>query len=138
MTSRESMARAKTPGESPAPHFDMEILIGYILLGGVLASVGLLVTGLLWHRVRVGDWHFDYALKGGNLSDFLLNSLDPITSGGMRPRVLVNLGVCALLLTPYLRVLASLLYFMLVKQNWKYTLITSLVFLTLTYSLFIR
>jgi len=43
-----------------------------------------------------------------------------------------------LLLTPYARVLASMLYFALVERNRKYTAFTTFVLLTLTYSLFLR
>ncbi len=55
-----------------------------------------------------------------------------------RPRLLVSLGIAALLLTPYLRVLASLLFFAFVEHNWKYSLFTGFVLAVLTYSLFLR
>ena len=43
-----------------------------------------------------------------------------------------------LLLTPYVRVLASMLYFALVERNLKYSVFTAFVLLVLTYSLFLR
>ena len=32
----------------------MDAVIGYVLLGGVLLSVALLVAGLFWHWVKTG------------------------------------------------------------------------------------
>jgi len=61
-----------------------------------------------------------------------------LAAGAWRPRLLVNLGLVVLLLTPYARVLASMLYFALVERNRKYTAFTTFVLLTLTYSLFLR
>ena len=43
-----------------------------------------------------------------------------------------------LLLTPLVRVLASLLFFALAERNWKYALFTGFVLAVLTYSLFLR
>jgi uncharacterized membrane protein len=40
------------------------------------------------------------------------------------------------MLTPYVRVLASMLYFVLVERNVKYGLFTGFVLAVLTYSLF--
>ena len=42
-----------------------------------------------------------------------------------------------LLLTPYVRVLASLLYFAFAARNWKYALFTGFVLAVLSYSLFL-
>jgi len=41
------------------------------------------------------------------------------------------------LLTPYVRVLASMIFF-LVERNWKYSVFTFFVFAVLTYSLFLQ
>jgi len=51
---------------------------------------------------------------------------------------LINLGIAVLILTPYVRILASVLYFAFVARNWKYTLFTASVLGVLTYSLFGR
>jgi uncharacterized membrane protein len=56
----------------------------------------------------------------------------------VRPRLLISLGIVALLLTPYLRVLASMLFFAVVEHNWKYTAFTAFVLIVLTYSLVLR
>ena len=42
------------------------------------------------------------------------------------------------MLTPYVRVLVSILYFAFSERNWKYALFTGFVFSVLTFSLFLR
>ena len=56
----------------------------------------------------------------------------------LSPRLLVILGVAVLLFTPFLRVLASVVFFAAVERNWKYTVFTSFVLIVLTYSLLMR
>jgi uncharacterized membrane protein len=58
--------------------------------------------------------------------------------GGWSPGAFVNGGIAALLLTPYLRVLASLLYFALIERNLKFVFFTGVVLAVLTHSLFLR
>jgi len=116
----------------------MDTLVGYILLGGVLVSLVLVGAGIVWHWVRSGDPRFDYALAGTTVFQFLVADFRALASGELRPRLLLNLGIAVLLLTPYLRVLASMTYFALVERNAKYTLFTAFVLGTLTYSLLFR
>ena len=119
-------------------HLDMEGLIGYILLGGVLLSAALLAIGFVWRWVRSGNLQFQYTVAGMNFFEFVLSSLRQMTSHDLRPRVMVNMGIVVLMLTPFVRVLASVFYFALVERNWKYTLFTGFVLCVLTYSLFLR
>ena len=119
-------------------HFDMEILIGYILLVGVLLSMALLIIGLAWHWATTGHLRLEYPIMGMNLFEFVHISLRQIASGAIHPRLMVNLGIAVVMFTPYVRVLASMLYFALVERNGKYTLFTGFVFSVLTYSLFLR
>ena len=119
-------------------HFDMEILIGYILLVGVLLSVALLAIGLIWRWERSGNLRFQHTIVGMNFFEFVLMSLRQMGSHELRPRVMLNMGVAVLMLTPFVRVLASACYFALVQRNWKYTLFTGFVLAVLTYSLFLR
>jgi len=119
-------------------HFDMEILIGYILLVGVLLSAALLAIGFIWRWERSGNLRFQHAIVGMNFFEFVLTSLRQMASHDLRPRVMVNMGIAVLMLTPFVRVLASVFYFALVQRNWKYTLFTGFVLSVLTYSLFLR
>ena len=121
-----------------AAHLAMEILIGYILLVGVLLSTILLIIGLAWHWARTGHLRFEYPIVGMNLFEFISLDVRQIVSGPFRPMLIVNLGIAVVMFTPYIRVLASMLYFAWVERNQKYTLFTGFVLTALTYSLFLR
>ena len=120
------------PGK-PDRSIGMETLIGYILLVGVVISIALLLAGTIWHWFTTRTLRLDYEIKSNNLWDFLVTSF---TTGALTPKTVVDLGISVLLLTPYLRVLASMLYFLFAERNWKYSLFTFFVFSVLSYSLF--
>lgn len=121
-----------------AARFDMEGLVGYILLAGVLVSMALVATGVTWRWIATGHAAFDYSITGMNVFEFVLTDIRQVADHAVRPRLLVNLGIAVLMLTPYARVLASMLYFVLVERNGKYAVFTGFVFSVLTYSLFLR
>lgn len=130
---------AKQPRTPVVTHgFDMEILVGYVLLGGVLLSMTLIVIGLLWRWALTGHLGVDYAIAGRDLFDFAAHELHGVANDDLRPRRLINLGFLCLMLTPYVRVLASMVYFAVTARNWKYTVFTGIVFMVLTYSLFLN
>ena len=117
---------------------DIEILVGFLLLGGVLLSIVLILVGLAWHWARTGSLELDYTIAGMNLFQFVVTDVRLLISDAVRPRLFINLGIAVLMLTPYARVLVSIFYFAFVEQNWKYTLFTGFVLSVLTYSLFLR
>jgi uncharacterized membrane protein len=121
-----------------ATHVGMESVVGYILLGGVSLSVALIIGGLAWHWVTTGQLQFEYSIGGMDLVRFISSDLQQLVAGPMRPRYLINLGIAVLILTPYVRILASVLYFAFAAHNWKYALFTAFVLGALTYSLFGR
>lgn len=116
----------------------MDAILGYLLLSGVIVSVLLIASGLLWHYFRTGHFWLDHPLAGMNLFQFSANELRLATEQQMRPRTMVDLGIVVLMFTPYARVLASMVYFIAVLKNWKYSLFTAIVLAVLTYSLFLR
>jgi uncharacterized membrane protein len=116
----------------------MDTLVGWILLDGVLLSLGLLVIGMCWRWERAGTLSLDYQLAGMNLFEFVLTEVRMATHGELRPRLMINLGIAVLMLTPYLRVVVSLAYFLVALKNWKYASFTAVVLVILTYSLFLR
>ena len=118
--------------------FDMQTLVGWILLSGVLASISLLIAGTVWQWFSAGTLEAEFKIEGADLYQFVLATLRRIFSGHWRPQTLIALGVCVLLLTPYVRVLASMLSFLFAERNWKYTLFTLFVLCVLTYTLFLR
>jgi uncharacterized membrane protein len=117
---------------------EMDVLVGYILLSGVLLSMALIVAGLIWKFIQTGGVRLNYELGGMNLFQFVVSEIHLAVFGQMRPRLLVNMGIAVLMLTPFFRVLASAVYFLAILKNWKYTVFTVFVLLVLTGSLFLR
>ncbi len=131
-------ARAKLEREARQEH-EMELLVGYLLLSGVLLSILLVVTGMAWEYVKTGSLHLNYLIAGMNFFQFLVGDLRAIlTPSLIGPRAFVNLGIAALLFTPYIRVVSSMVFFAAAEKNWKYTAFTAFVGVVLTYSLFLR
>ena len=124
------------------PHTDkstgMDMWIGSILSIGVILSAVFLLAGLIWRWVVTGHPELQYTIQGTNLFQFWLNDIHQATVGAFRPRLLVNIGIALLMMTPYLRVIASFAYFLFVERNIKYTVFTGFVLMVLTYSLFLR
>lgn len=116
----------------------MDVLLGYLLLSGVALSMLLIVIGLVWHYFRTGHLWLDHPLAGMNLFQFSAHELRLATTEQVRPRTVVDLGLVVLMFTPYARVVASMVYFIAVLKNWKYSLFTAIVLGVLTFSLFLR
>jgi uncharacterized membrane protein len=57
-------------------------------------------------------------------------------SSGLSSLTLVSLGIVTLMLTPYLRVIAAVVYYT-VERDWKYVMITTIVFLVITAGLIV-
>jgi uncharacterized membrane protein len=125
-------------GGETKQEFDMDLVVGYILLIGVTASLVLVMAALIWRWAETRTLAFDYKLSGMNLFQLIINEVGLAVHGTLRPRQLLSLGIAMLMLTPFIRVLASMVYFMAALRNWKYSLFTSIVLVTLTYSLFLR
>ena len=116
----------------------MEVQVSHILIGGTVLSVALISAGLLWKYIESGGLRLDYELAGMNPFQFVASEIHLLVVGETRPRLLINMGIVVLMLTPFLRVLASMVYFFSVLKNWKYTLFTLFVLLVLTRSLFLQ
>lgn len=117
---------------------ELDGLVSTVLLGGVLLSVALIVAGAVWEFLKTGQLVPAYKLGGSNLLVFLGSDVGNSFAGHFRPRLLVNLGIAALMLTPWVRVLISVLFFGLAQKNWKYTAFTAFVLTVLTWSLAMR
>ena len=129
---------AANGGNKTIQQRSMDLLIGYLLFYGVMLSLGLIVVGLVWRYLRTGEFRLDYQISGMNLFQFVVEEFKLAMHVQFRPRLLVNLGIAVLMLTPFLRVAASVIYFMCVLKNWKYTVFTTIVLAVLAYSLFLR
>jgi len=137
MGTRPEMTSAQH-GDSNSSSRKMDLLVGYLLLIGVALSLAQIAVGLCWNFLRTGHFWIDYQLGGTNLFEFTLAEFCATAAGNLSPRTLVDGGVAVLMLTPYLRVFASMLYFMFALKNWKYSLFTAIVLGILTFSLFLR
>lgn len=124
--------------QSEVRQWEMDVLVGYILQAGVLLSMLLVSAGLIWAWIDRAKVSLDYHLTGMNLFDLIIGEFKLPTHGAVWPILLVNYGIVVLMLTPFFRVLASIVYFAAYLKNWKYTLFTSIVLIVLTYSLFLR
>lgn len=130
--------RAASEEEQAEQQFRMDVLVGYVLLGGVVSAMVLIAIGLIWHWAATGTLGLDYSMGGMNFFQFVVSDVETIIRTGFGPRRMINLGVAVLMLTPFVRVASSMLYFGVVEHNWKYTVFTGFVLAVLTYSLFLR
>lgn len=116
----------------------MDALVGYLLMIGVALSMTLIVAGMLWQFFRTGRFLVERPLAGMNLFEFVVDEVRLVVHGEFHPRNLVDAGIVVLMFTPYLRVVASMFYFIFALKNWKYSLFTAVVLGILTFSLFLR
>jgi uncharacterized membrane protein len=117
----------------------LETLVFAILAGGLVLSVALILAGLTWELIGQGTLNADHpALSAVNVRGLL----ESITTGspevGLTPLVLLYAGIAVLLMTPYVQVLAAMLFFLFRDRNYRFSAITGFVALVLTWVLFLR
>jgi uncharacterized membrane protein len=112
-------------------------MIGYILISGVVISLFLEVIGIILYYRSYGQFKIleDKAvfIHGKNFFYFLV---ELIQGEHIRQKALwlMTLGITILMLTPYVRVILSVIHFSR-EKNLKYVLITLFVLTLLTISL---
>jgi uncharacterized membrane protein len=116
---------------------DLETLVWTILAGGLLLSVTLILSGLVWEWIASGTLRMGPPILEVNLRG-LLASVIAGSSKGLSSIVLLDAGIAVLLLTPYTRVLASVFFFTFRDHNYRYSAITGFVAVILTWVLFLR
>lgn len=114
--------------------------IGYVLITGVVISllveaIGILLYYLSYRHFNISEERALF-IHGRNFFDFLIELFQG-GSMGKKAVFLMSLGVVILILTPYVRVLMSVLYFAW-EKNIKYILITLFVLILLTISLAVQ
>jgi uncharacterized membrane protein len=116
----------------------LDSLISYILIFGVLVSVAVEALGIAGYYSSNRNLNIlfrpSFAMKETNFFNYAAKLLQELSMGGWSPMQVLGLGIVVLMLTPYLRVVASVLYFGLAR-NPKYLLITLFVLFVLTASL---
>jgi uncharacterized membrane protein len=116
----------------------MEGLVGYLLLIGVIVSVGFIIVGTIWNWAATRSLTSDFTIAGENFFTFLTSGFAQLLAGHLTPHLMISLGIATLMFTPFLRVFVSMFYFAFIEHNWKYTIFTLFVFSVLSYSLFLR
>jgi uncharacterized membrane protein len=119
----------------------LEYLLSNLLKYGVLlASAVVLLGGVLYlvhHGAEPAEYHFfrgepsELRSPAGVVTAVLSGS---DAYGGLRLRGIIQLGLLLLIATPILRVIVSLLVF-LIQREFIYVIVTLLVLASLTYSL---
>ena len=116
----------------------LELAISCILIIGVAVSVAIELTGILSYYYVNQDLNISfqpqYALKGTDFFSYSGVTLQSLSQGSWTPFQTLALGLLVLMITPYVRVLASVVYFGMVR-NMKYLAITVFVLVILTASL---
>ena len=125
-----SAARAKWIAK-----FDMENLVSSILQNGMLISVGLVMAALAVRWIEKKPWSFESILQARSLPVLFLAGLRQFNLPEAWPVLLVHWSVVVLLITPYLRVVASMVYFAGVERSWRHALVTGFVLAVLTITL---
>ena len=115
--------------------FDMENLVSVILQDGMLISMGLVIVGLVLEGVARGQRSFQTPLYGKNVLSFVMTDFQQAATHNSLSTLLLHLAIAVLMVTPYLRVLASFFYFAYVERNWKYAFLTTAALVPLTYLL---
>jgi len=116
---------------------DLEVLISYVLRIGVIVSIAVEALGLGGYFLGNGVFQVDFAPSwqtgGRDFFAYVGGLLFSLTQG-VTPVSLIALGIILLLMTPYVRVVASVVYFA-IERNPRYTLISLFVLVVLTASL---
>lgn len=126
-----------TAGNSEMGVSKFERAISYVLIVGVVTSLVIEVVGIVSFYAVYGQLNIldskDVFLHGKNFFSFL-SVLIQGEYPQKGPLLMMSLGIAILILTPYVRVVMSVLYFTR-ERNIKYALITLFVLLLLTISL---
>ena len=115
----------------------LETWISYVLITGVVVSVALEAAGLILfyrahHSLAISQYGGAF-IRGRDFFSFFGRVLLRTIKGAVGMHLMV-LGICVLILTPYVRAVMSVIYFVS-RRNVKYALITLFVLAVLTMSL---
>ncbi len=115
----------------------LESIISYLLIIGVITSVILEIIGLILYFGAYGNLQVSQApnvyINGENFFAFIVERLQNLFVSE-NAVLFLTLGIIILILTPYARAIASLVFFAW-EGNRKYVLITLFVLVVLTLSL---
>jgi len=115
--------------------YDIEQLIGQVLRYGVLISGTVAIIGGIWYLFQKGSGIADYRTFNGEPASFtsLTGILKGLGSGSATE--IIQFGVVILIATPIIRIVFSLISFMLEKDRL-YIVVTLIVLLIILFSMF--
>lgn len=120
---------------------ELETAITYILIAGVIASVVVETVGITNYYLTSGNLDIvfqpNFSMTGTDFFNYTMRLIQRFFVGGWTSTQILALGIVLLMLTPYLRVAASVVYFAFAR-NPKYLFITLFVLLVLTASLLVH
>ncbi len=115
----------------------LERIISLLLIGGVGVSLALEVAGMVIFYVTYGNLNISQNaamfIQGHDFFSFIYLVFSGRFHAAL-PLTLMTSGLIVLMLTPFLRVVSSAVWFALVR-NFKYVVITLVVLIVLTLSL---
>ncbi|MCS7365925.1 MAG: DUF1634 domain-containing protein [archaeon GB-1867-035] len=117
---------------------ELEVLISRLLTFGVFLSIFFVSIGVGLYLMQTGGLTLalgdEWFLKGETVFDVLSNIIGKLFSWSDLSFVFMSMGILLLMLTQYIRVIMSVIYFIFIK-DWKYVAITLAVSIILTLSL---
>lgn len=117
----------------------LENLIGWVLVVGVLSSVVFEVVGLALNYAKTGNLSLtlspSWLVQSSNFFSFVGSTLSSLGSASFAFNI-TAIGIILLMLTPYVRVVVSVLYYAVTK-DFRYVGITLLVLTIITASLLV-
>jgi uncharacterized membrane protein len=127
-----------TPDQQPTPIGRVEIVISTLLRAGILASLFLVLLGVVVMFVRHPDYlRSPEALAHLKSDEYVFPTTITSVFRGVaqgQGRSIILLGVFVLFLTPLLRVVTSIVAYV-IEKDWRFVAITSLVLVFLLLSL---
>lgn len=119
----------------------LELAISAILILGVISSVAIETVGIVNYYFSNGNltilFQPSLVMQGGNFFTYSSDLIKQLSAGAWTPIQTLAVGIVVLMITPYIRVVASVVYFGLARSP-KYLLITLFVLAILTVSLLIH
>lgn len=115
----------------------LERMISLLLIAGVGVSLALEVAGMVVFYLKYGNLNISQEsamfIQGHDFFSFIYTVFSGRFQAAL-PLTLMTAGLIVLMLTPFLRVVSSAVWFGLVR-NYKYVVITLFVLIVLTLSL---
>lgn len=119
----------------------LDVLISYILIAGVVASVLLEAAGIIGLFRAEGNAEIEFvsefSLRGSNFFAYAAQVIQSILLGRWTFITILTFGLLLLMITPYIRVVASAVFFA-AEKNVKYFFITLFVLAILTGTLLVH